>query len=148
MSANPGTSARRLSLDLEDNLSANVSTGRTLVRFLRIRQVVLAVDPDTYRSLIEQAFEFCQLRTTRTDLGGRDRDSELFSLFGAVESQPEDGEQRSTTLERAQEASRGRTANRVHDQIDVADGFFGLALGVVDELVRTELAQERLMLAR
>ena len=35
------------SFDLEDNLSANVSTGRTLVRFLRIRQVVLAVDPHT-----------------------------------------------------------------------------------------------------
>ena len=107
-----------------------MSTGRTLVRFLRIRQVVLAVDPDTYLSLIEQGCEFCELRTTRADLGGRDRDSELFSLFGAVESQAENGKQRSATLERAKEASRGRTANRVYNQIDVADGVFRLALGV------------------
>jgi hypothetical protein len=37
----------RPSLDLEDNLSAHVSTGCTLMRFMRIRQVELAVDPDT-----------------------------------------------------------------------------------------------------
>jgi hypothetical protein len=41
------TLRRRPSHDLEDNLSAIVSAGRTLVRFMRIRQVVLAVDPDT-----------------------------------------------------------------------------------------------------
>jgi hypothetical protein len=69
-----------------------VSTGRTLVRFLRIRQVVFAVDPDTHRSLIEQECEFCELRAPVPPfrlklLWSRDARSQMLGDFLTVAKQ-------------------------------------------------------------
>lgn len=106
-----------------------------------------AVYRDADRARVEQASQFGELRAVRADLGARDRDAQLRCLF-VVEVAEEHGEQGATAPERAQEAAAAGAADGVENEVDVVHEFLGTALGVVDELVGAELAQERFMRAR
>ena len=50
-------------------------------------------------------------------------------------------EQRAARTDGLQKAARGRAADSVDDEIDVAHIVFGLGLRVVDELVSTQFAE-------
>jgi hypothetical protein len=72
-----------------------------------------------------------------------------FSASSAPEKpRGEDREESAATFEGAQEATGGRTADGVDDEIDVTRDILGRSLGVVDEFVCAEGAHERLVLAR
>jgi len=82
----------------------------------------------------------------RPHLGQGCRDAKVCDLLGVVLGEV-DREQRAAALEHAQQAPVVRTADGVKHEVNVVGNIFGAVLGVVDEAVRAELAQELFVFA-
>src|SRR3954468_14324900 len=101
-----------------------------------------AVDENTESPVIEQAPDLLQLRTARANLGRGNRQSQTLGLLGPGEAEWEYWEQRTAALQSAKEAPCARATDRVDHEVDVTDPILWRVLGVVDDLISTQIAQK------
>lgn len=137
----------RISVGDQDDLALYAAVSRPLMRARGVRQPKATIDYRSNCSVREQRCRSSQLCTVGTNLRRRYFDAQRVCLFLAGEAQRVDQEKGTTGLQRAEKPFHMLAAHRIENKVRVANSLIGGNFGVVNELIYTEIAHQRLILA-